>query len=400
MALRRVASKRVLFASHKLNLSGVGRHMMTLARGLQERRWEVGVVARDLDPGTPLGHESFEAAGVRIFQAPFPLYGLTAANVKAAAGTLAALGQIVDRFRPDLLHVHAPTLSPWAGIIAWRHGIPMVSTLHLETLGPNKARLARTGTRFLPMAFGSYTIAISSDMARLLVDALGLPARRVRTVLHGVDDERFRPPTSSERAEARGAFALSAADRVVCTIAVLEERKGHALLIAALSMLRRRGIDVIALCAGAGSDADRARIAAQARQAGVADLVRLLGHCDSRQVMWASDASLLLSSSEGFGLVIVESMLCGLVPLRTPSAGASDQIIDGRNGFIVPFDDKDLLTERLQTLFADLQLSRRIGQAAQDFARSRFTRAVMARQTEQVYCDAINQHRPRILPFA
>ena len=373
--------------------------MMTLARGLQERQWEVGIVARDLDPGTPLGRESFEAAGVPIFQAPFPLYGLTRANAKAAAGTLVALDRIVGRFRPDLVHVHALTLCPWAGIIGWRHSIPIVSTLHLETLGPNKARLARLGTRFLPMAFGSYSIAISSDMARLLVDALGLPPRHVRTILHGVDDERYRPPSATERGEARRAFGLSAADRVVCSIAVLEERKGHALLIPALSMLRQRGVDVIALCAGGGSDADRARIERLAREAGVADLVRLLGHCDSRQVMWASDASVLLSSSEGFGLVIVESMLCGLVPLRTPAAGASDQITDGRNGFIVPFGDKDVLSERLHTLFADPAQLRRIGQAAQDFARSRFTGRVMAEQTEAVYLDAFDQHRPRILPF-
>jgi len=372
---------------------------MTLTRGLQARQWEVGIVARELDAGTPMGREWFEAAGVTLFQAPFPLYGLTAANARAAAETLAALDRIVHRFRPELLHVHAPTLCPWAGIVGWRHEIPTVSTLHLETLGPNKVRLARLGSRLLPKAFGQSTIAISTDMARLLVDGLGLPRRRVRTIMHGVDDERFRPPTPAERADARRAFGLGDADRVVCTIAVLEERKGHALLIAALAALRQRGIDVVALCAGAGTDADRRRIEHQARESGVADRIRLLGHGDSRRVMWASDASVLLSTTEGFGLVIVESMLCGLVPLRTPSAGASDQIVDGKTGFIVPFGDDRALAERLQTLFTDRELARRMSEAAHGYARSRFTRRVMAEQTEAVYLDAIRQRAPRILPF-
>ena len=390
--------KRVLFLSHKLNLSGVARHLMALSRGLRARGWEVGVVARDLDSGTPMGREWFSAAGFRIFQAPFPLYGLTLANARAAAGTLAVLDQIVKRFRPDVLHVHAPTLCPWVGIVGWQNRVPTVSTLHLQGLGPNKVRLARMGNRLLPKAFGQYSIAVSSEMAELLI-SLGMPSTRVRTIVHGAEDERFRPPTRDERAEARRAYGLGERDRVVCCIALLEENKRHDVLVRAVAELRRRGLEVIALCAGESTPADLDRISRQAQSAGVADLVRLLGHQDSRRVMWASDASVLLSSKEAFGIVIVESMLCGLVPLRTPGGGAADQILDASTGFLIPFGDHRTLADRLQFLFTDNAVARRMSCSARTFARAHFTRAVMAERTEAVYLDAIRECRPRLLPF-
>ena len=46
--------------------------------------------------------------------------------------------------------------------------------------------------------------------------------------------------------------------------------------------------------------------------------------------------------------MILEGMLCGLVPTRTPAAGACEQIQDGTNGRIVPFDDPEALASRIE----------------------------------------------------
>lgn len=75
------------------------------------------------------------------------------------------------------------------------------------------------------------------------------------------------------------------------------------------------GLDVVALLAGSGSEADT--IQRLAVKAGVSDLVRLLGYVDSQLVLWASDVSVLPSRQEGFALVVVETMMCGVMPIRT-----------------------------------------------------------------------------------
>lgn len=62
-----------------------------------------------------------------------------------------------------------------------------------------------------------------------------------------------------------------------------------------------------------------------ATEEGIADHVRLVGYRDSREVLGASDVFVLPSPQEGSTLVVVEAMACGIVPVRTPAAGASEQ---------------------------------------------------------------------------
>ena len=66
------------------------------------------------------------------------------------------------------------------------------------------------------------------------------------------------------------------------------------------------------------------------------------------------DALVLLSKYEPWGLVVNEALLCGTPCLVTNSVGASD-IIDSKNGFVVPtiYDDKLLISALKQLNGAD-----------------------------------------------
>ncbi len=62
---------------------------------------------------------------------------------------------------------------------------------------------------------------------------------------------------------------------------------------------------------------------------------------DVRDALWAADnVRLARTGLKVSALSVVEAMATGLVPVRTPSGGAFDQIIDGKTGFIVPFEDR------------------------------------------------------------
>ena len=69
--------------------------------------------------------------------------------------------------------------------------------------------------------------------------------------------------------------------------------------------------------------------------------VKMQGYVeDMRFIYWASDVIVLPSRHKGFPLILrIEAMLCGIVPLRTPSAGTHDQITHSVDGYIFPFDD-------------------------------------------------------------
>jgi glycosyltransferase involved in cell wall biosynthesis len=98
---------------------------------------------------------------------------------------------------------------------------------------------------------------------------------------------------------------------------------------------------------------------------------------------------------EGFALSIVEAMACGVVPLRTPSAGAADQIKHGANGYIFPFWDFETLGKQLVELFQDEQLREKLAKGALHTAKARFSGTAMAKATMKVYRRAIESHSRR-----
>ena len=76
------------------------------------------------------------------------------------------------------------------------------------------------------------------------------------------------------------------------------------------------------------------------------------------------------SLADGFGYVVAEAMASGLPVIVTPNTGASDLVIDGHNGYIVPARDRDALRDRLAHLAQNPSLLREMGQAARETARS------------------------------
>ncbi|AWB94551.1 hypothetical protein DCE93_01760 [Agromyces badenianii] len=72
---------------------------------------------------------------------------------------------------------------------------------------------------------------------------------------------------------------------------------------------------------------------------------------DARRHLFAASFLLLTSHSEGFPLVLVESMAAGCLPIAYDIPyGPADLIRDGRNGFLVPAGDVDALADAIVRL--------------------------------------------------
>jgi glycosyltransferase involved in cell wall biosynthesis len=331
--------------------------------------------------------QRFQDCGLIYYPAPFQHAGTGWQKLGQSWQAVRAIDRIVADFQPDIMHLHSLSLCPPVQLARLRHRIPLVSTCHMEpTPSPLMTRMIGGMNQVYDRWFGDTLIAVSSEL-KAAFQALKVPTARIRLIYHGIDNHYFRPPTPPEQLAARQALDLKESELVICLIGRLAAVKGHAIAVAALAQLKQQGLPVTALFAGKGYGDEEAQIRSYAIELGVIDQIRFLGMTDTRQVLWASDALVFPSQdkTEAFGLVVAEAMLCGVVPIRTPSAGAVDQIDHGSNGFIMPFDDAIALADYLNQIFADPVLRRSLAVAAQSTAQQRFALQQMVDSTLATY---------------
>ncbi|GIL38138.1 glycosyltransferase family 4 protein [Roseiterribacter gracilis] len=156
-------------------------------------------------------------------------------------------------------------------------------------------------------------ITVSAALRDELV-AMGGPADKIRVLRNGVDLQRFTPPADRARLRAE----LGAPEKLLLSVGHLIERKGHHLIIDALTQLP----DVHLWIAGEGPE--HAALEKLARARGVDGRVRLLGaqpHDELKRLYGAADALVLASSREGWANVLLEAMACGTPVIATPIWG-------------------------------------------------------------------------------
>lgn len=93
------------------------------------------------------------------------------------------------------------------------------------------------------------------------------------------------------------------------------------------------------------------------------------------------------SRTEGFGLVLVEAMACGMpVVAFDCENGPRSLISDGEDGFLIPAFDVDLFSERLIMLMNDEQLRMRMGEKGL-MKSQQYHISIIASQWERLFDD-------------
>lgn len=186
-------------------------------------------------------------------------------------------------------------------------------------------------------------IAIADVVRQELKQHFGIEDSRITTIHHGVNPQEFRPadsaPASLElRRQIRQQYSIG--DQIeVALFCGVYDRKGLHTVMEAVSKLdpsTRKNLKVLAVGNG-----DHPYYTHLAQKLEISDHILLVGHVkDVYPYYAASDFFVLPTQYEPFGLVILEAISCGLVPIVSKTAGASELVTHLQNGFILE-DPKD-----------------------------------------------------------
>ncbi len=253
-------------------------------------------------------------------------------------------------------------VSSWiAAFWAQRHRVPLLLWSE-STAGDMRGRrhtVEFLKSRFLQRCDG-YVVAGKSSFSYLVT--LGVPEQRIFTAPNAVDVDFFSRATRRSRNGSDARRKLSLPDRYFIYAGRLVTAKGIFELLEAYATLDSALRSEVGLVF-VGDGQDKAELVARASRI-TPGLVRLMGFKQREELaaFYAlSEAMILPTRSDPWGLVVNEAMACGLPIITTNVAGcAADLVENGWNGFIVPPNDVGALSSAMCCLATNAELRKRM----------------------------------------
>ena len=238
--------------------------------------------------------------------------------------------------------------APLAAEIAARRTIGLIHhPISLEPDWPDAARAALVAEeRALFPAFAK--VIVTSDWTARALAGFGVAAARVAVV---------RPGTAPAP---RTRFATTGCE--ILALGSLEPRKGHRMLLRALSRLW--DLDWHLTLAGQGPDAAALRDLAAELQ--IADRVSFPGVLAGAALaaQWGkTDLFALATRFEGYGMAIAEALARG-IPAAITTGGAAGTVVPEGAGSVTAVDDVVTYSKVLLRLIFDTDLRREVAEAA------------------------------------
>jgi glycosyltransferase involved in cell wall biosynthesis len=369
----------------RMNIGGPAFHVALLSGLLDPDRYETLLVAGRPGPG----EGSFEALadhyGARL--ALLPSLG-PQIDPRADLRSLRALGGLVRRFSPHIVHTHtakAGALGRSAAVAASQRGARplIVHTYHGHVLEGYFGPLVTGGYRAVERRLARYTdrlVGVSQATVDDLVRLGIAPRERFSVIPLGLDLDRLLALDPAARGtEDRDAVALYAGRLVPI--------KRVDLLIRALARARAAGARLRLVVLGDGEL--RASLERLATELGIAPHVSFLGYReDVTPYVAEADMAVLASANEGTPVALIEAG-AGALPLVATRVGGVGDVVTPDTGRLVESGDESALAAAMAALAADGALRLRLGTAAREHVRGRFGAARLLDDVDRLYSELL-----------
>jgi glycosyltransferase involved in cell wall biosynthesis len=376
---------RLLFVHERYGaFGGAEANVLVTAGELKRRGHTLGLLH-----GAPTGKE--EAAWAETFAERYTLDAAGHSVGETVCNALAA-------FRPDVVFLHK--LSDLAALeaLAAADDVPVVRMVHDHDLYclrgykynpltrhictraasaycvfPCAATVTRNSGGRFPVKWSSYSakrreLEVNKRFARLIA------------ATEFMRDELVRNGFTRDQVEIHAPVPRAADSALQCSF---DSRNR---IVYAGQIIRGKGVDILLEslakvrtpfeCVILGDGNHRAHCEQLARKLGLGNRVRFAGFVTQDQIVdFYRDASLAVMSSvwpEPFGAVGLEAMRCGLPVVAFDAGGIREWLIDGWNGFLVPWMDRVRYAAAIDELLSDKALARKMGAHGRQWVGERF----------------------------
>lgn len=292
--------------------------------------------------------------------------------------------KIVEDFKPDVIHVHHMMVNAWvAQMIRSIYGVKYVVTSHgscMQAIGLDR-RYHRSSRDALRAA--DRVTVVSGDTREKLLDMFGHDlTKKTRTIAGGIVTDLFPEKMSANSLTAlRKELGVSEKGKVALFTGRLINEKGIDYIVKAASKIQ--GEVVIA-----GDGPQRQRLEKMVKTLKLTN-VHMKGHFDYETlVKLYYIADVFISPAvwdEPLGLTIIEAMAAGKPVVVTRKGGVTMAVKDGITGLFVRPRNATDIAEKVNKLFKDPVLAKKMGERARVVVLEKFTWRKIAHKFDLLY---------------
>jgi len=200
------------------------------------------------------------------------------------------------------------------------------------------------------------------------------PYQEIRVIQNGVDSDIYQPDAAAYKPRN---------ETVILACGRLKIQKRFDLLLNAVHacIQKERSIKFVLKIAGEGPE--RSRLEGLCREYKMPHQVVFLNWLDKprlREEYQKADIFVSASDFEGMPNVILEAMACGLPIIATKTLGSEELVQDGINGFLVPVNKPEPLSDALLKLIQDSILRKNMGDRSRSIAVQSFSWNLLAKK--------------------
>jgi len=225
--------------------------------------------------------------------------------------------------------------------------------LGLKKFYPKKAIWAKLAKHYTFDYQHDYLVATSEFSAKSYIN-MGMPPERVFVVHQDIETERFFSALKRKVKKKNKNFKA-------LFIAYISPLKGLHYLLKAWQGLKLKNKELIIV--GSYSEIPRSLKESYEKIIKKDSTIKWVGHTKKPEVYYQlADVFVFPSLSEGSPRVVMEAMATGLPVITTENA--KSLVEDGKNGFVVPIRNSEAIKEKIEALYYQPELRKKMGKSA------------------------------------
>jgi glycosyltransferase involved in cell wall biosynthesis len=350
---------KVLIINDSLDLGGAEHQLALLAKYLPNE-WERKVWVIDSGPN----FETFQSLKIPFYVHP--------RKWKFDISPAFDLWKLILNWRPDIIHAWG-WMSCMAAIPLCRIlGIPLINGTIRQGNRPLRWIMLLGQWLGLQMADG----VIANSQSGL--EAWGITNQKGKVIYNGFDPERLK---LLKQIKKKDKFTIVMVGRMV-------KEKDFLSFIDAARLLSKEGGGLSFLAIGSGPE--RSKLVDYAKDLIEMQLLKFPeADLEVLPLIGSADVGVLMTTPlihyEGCSNVIMEYMGLHLPVICTYGGGNQEIVIDGQTGFLIPPGKSEALADRLQYLYENRDLARKMGDAGQNRFLQLFSVGRMVEETVEYY---------------